>query len=167
MAESHSVYALHKKRDDIRRAIRGYEVLIQRAQRDLAHINATLKLFEATGKPSNFPSYVDLARVFRRGETTTICLDALRAEGSLDTRQLTLRVMRAKGLDENDTILRNAVSFRVIHVMRRHAAKRIVTTAGKRHCAFVWQLCTFMPSEGSYHLSESQGECAVGDKVGI
>lgn len=146
MAESHSVHALHKKRDDIRRAIRGYEILIQRAQRDLAHINAALKLFEATGNPSNFPSYVDLARVFRRGETTTICIDALRAEGPLDTRQLTLRVMRAKGLDENDTILRNAVSFRVIHVMRRHAAKRLVIPSEKRNRAFVWRPSGLLPN---------------------
>ncbi len=140
MAESHSIYALKQKQDDIRKAIRGYEVLIQRAQRDLAHINATLKLFEATGKPADFPSYVDLARVFRRGETTEICLEALRTEGTLDTRELTLRVMRSKGLDESDTILRNAVGFRVIHVMRRHAVRGMVVAIKKKNRAFVWRL---------------------------
>jgi hypothetical protein len=65
------------------------------AQADLAHVNATLRLFDCSGEPSDFPPYLDLTRIFRRGGTTALCMAALKAEGPLDTRELALRVMRA------------------------------------------------------------------------
>jgi hypothetical protein len=40
--------------------------------------------------------------VFRRGETTALCLAALAKEGPLDTRELTIRVMKAKRLNAAD-----------------------------------------------------------------
>jgi hypothetical protein len=118
MAETHSVHALKKKSDEIRAIIRKYEALLRRAQNDLAHVNAALKIFEATGKPEDYPSYVDLTRVFRRGETTNMCLEALRIEGALDTRDLTLRVMRSRGLDETDILLPELIFFRYWNALR-------------------------------------------------
>lgn len=139
MAESHSVHALHKKQDQIRAAICKYEALLRRAQQDLAHINAALYLFEAAGQPQDFPAYVDLSRVYRRGETTRLCLEALKT-GPLDTRELGLHVMRAKGLDESDSVLRNGVSFRVIHALSRSEKRGLVAKVGKAKRAFVWRL---------------------------
>jgi hypothetical protein len=66
---------------------------------------SVVRLFEATGKAADLPPYVDLNRVLRRGEVTKICLDALVKEGPLDTRQLAVRVNRAKGLSESDKVL--------------------------------------------------------------
>jgi hypothetical protein len=43
------------------------------------------------------PPYVDIHRCFRRGEVINLCKEAL-ASGPLNTRQLALRVMAAKGL---------------------------------------------------------------------
>jgi hypothetical protein len=142
MAETHSVHALRTKSDEIRAIIRKYEALLRRAQNDLAHVNAALKIFAATRKPEDYPSYVDLTRVFRRGETTNMCLEALRTEGALDTRALTLRVMRSRGLDETDTVLRNAVAFRVIHAMRRQAVRGIIVATAKKNRAFIWKIST-------------------------
>jgi hypothetical protein len=139
MAETHCVHALHKKRDRIVAAIRKYEALLLRAQHDLAHVNAALYLFTAAGEPRDYPSYMDLARVYKRGETTRICLEALKQEGPLDTRELTLRVMRVKGLDEADSVLRQGVAFRVIHALSRATMKRFITKEGKRNRAFVWR----------------------------
>jgi len=82
----------------------GRERLLREAEHDLAHINASLRLFEATGEAADLPPYVDLNRVLRRGETTKICIEALAKEGPLDTRQLALRVIRAKGLSESDKV---------------------------------------------------------------
>jgi hypothetical protein len=150
MAESHKVYALRKKQDEIRGVICRYEALLRRAQQDLAHINAALYLFEAAGRPADYPAYVDLSRVYKRGETTRICLEALKEEGPLDTRELGLRVMRAKGIDETDAILRNGVNFRVIHALSRLHKKRQIIRLGKTKRAFVWQInqshyCTNTP----------------------
>ena len=140
MAETHCVHALYTRRDKIVAAILKYEAQLLRAQHDLAHVNAALYLFTAAGEPKDYPSYVDLRRVYRRGETTRICLEALKAEGPLDTRELTLRVLRAKGLDETDAVLRNGVSFRVIHALSRLSVKEQVVKECKRKRAFVWRL---------------------------
>lgn len=109
---------LRTKRDRIRDTIAAYERRLRDAQADLAHVNATLRLFEATGAPSDFPPYLDLTRVFRRGETTTLCLAALKAEGPLDTRELTHRIMVAKGMDTEDKVLAKAVALRVVQTLR-------------------------------------------------
>jgi hypothetical protein len=87
MGEPIAVLALRKKRDEISGTIAHYERLLREAQHDLAHIKASLRLFEATGEAADLPPYVDLSRVLKRGETTKICMDALAAEGQLDMRQ--------------------------------------------------------------------------------
>ena len=97
---------LQNKRDRIRDTIAAYEARLNQAQADLAHVNAALRLFAATGEPEDFPPYIDLNRVFRRGETTQFCLKALRDHGPMDTRQLTLRLMESKGLATGDKVIR-------------------------------------------------------------
>ena len=96
MGEPIAVLALRRKRDQISGTIAHYERLLREAEHDLAHINASLRLFEATGEAADLPPYVDLNRILRRGETTKICMDALAKEGPLDTRQLAMRVSRAR-----------------------------------------------------------------------
>jgi hypothetical protein len=96
MGEPIAVLALRRKRDQISGTISRYERLLREAEHDLAHISASLRLFEATGEAADLPPYVDLNRALRRGETTKICMDALAKEGPLDTRQLALRVTGKK-----------------------------------------------------------------------
>jgi hypothetical protein len=86
MALPLSVSMLRRKRDQIRDAIAAYEAKLREFQADLAHVLATLRLFEAGGEPADFPAYVDLNRVFRRGETTAFCMAEIEAHGPLDTR---------------------------------------------------------------------------------
>ena len=90
----------------------------------MAHVIAALRLFAATGEPADFPPYVDLNRVLRRGETTKLCFEALAAEGPMDTRQLTERVMKAKGLDFGDKVLAQAISLRVVQTLRVRAIRK-------------------------------------------
>ena len=113
---------------------------VPEAQHDLAHVNATLRLFAATGEPADFPPYIDLTRVFKRGETTAFCFERLKAEGALDTRELTLRLMRHKGLDETDKVLWNSVSLRIVQTMRVHAKRRRLDGSIRRKGVIVWRL---------------------------
>lgn len=131
---------LRKKRDQIRDAVAAYEMRLREAQADLAHVNATLRLFEASGDPADFPSYVDLNRVLRRGETTSICMAALEAEGPLDTRELTLRVMRAKGLEEGDKVLAQALALRIVQTLRMRAKRGKVDGTERRKGVCVWRI---------------------------
>jgi len=115
MAEPIAVLALRRKCDEISGTIAHYERLLRKAQHDLAHVNASLRLFEATGEAADLPPYVDLNRVLKRGETTKICMDALAVEGPLDTRQLALRVIRPKGLSESAVLWRKRPKLLLSH----------------------------------------------------
>jgi hypothetical protein len=123
MGEPIVILALRRKRDRIEGAIAGYERKIKEAQADLAHVTASLRLFELSGDPAEFPAYIDLNRILRRGEITSLCMAALRAEGPLDTRELTHRVMAAKGLNADDRVLAQAISLRIVQTLRMKARR--------------------------------------------
>ena len=140
MGEPNTVLALRKKRDEISGVIAHYERLLREAQHNLAHINASLRLFEATLEAQDLPPYVDLNRVLRRGETTKICMDALAAEGPLDTRQLAFRVIRAKGLSESDKVLAQTVALRVVQTLWMRARRNKVDCITKTKGVCVWRI---------------------------
>ena len=140
MAESQTLMVLRRKRDDIERAITSYEKEIAKARRDLAHVNATLRMFESPNERTEFPVYVDTLRLFRRGEIVTICKAALAEEGPLDTRELALRVIRAKGLDEADNVLRTSLALRIVQAMTLQRKRGTVKSPGKRRGVCVWGL---------------------------
>ena len=124
MAIPLSVFMLRRKRNEIRDAIANYEAKLREARADLAHVLATLRMFEASGEPADFTPYFDLNRVFQRGETTEFCMATLAAEGPLDTRQLTERLMKAKGLDPSDKVLGQAIALRIVQSLRIKAKRR-------------------------------------------
>jgi hypothetical protein len=140
MGEPIAVLALRRKRDEISGTIAHYERLLREAEHDLAHVNSALRLFEATGEAADLPPYVDLNRVLRRGETTKICMEALAAEGPLDTRQLALRVIRAKGLSESDKVLAQTVALRVVQTLRLRARRGKVESVTRTKGVCVWRI---------------------------
>lgn len=71
--------------------------------------------------------------VFKRGEAYRICQAALaEAPEGLDTRELALVVIRAKSMDESDTVLRKAIGFRIVQAMRMQEKRGCIAGAGKR-----------------------------------
>jgi hypothetical protein len=141
MGEPIVILALRRKRDRIESAIAGYERKIKEAQADLAHVTGSLRLFELSGDPADFPAYIDLNRILRRGEITRLCLSALQAEGPLDTRQLTHRVMAAKGLNADDKVLAKAISLRIVQTLRIKALRGgPLDGSERRKGACLWRL---------------------------
>jgi len=138
MGEPIVILALRRKRDRIEGAIASYERKIKEAQADLAHVTASLRLFELSGDPSEFPAYIDLNRILRRGETTRLCIAALQAEGPLDTRELAHRVMAAKGLNSDDRVLAQAIALRIVQTLRLKRTKLDGTE--KRKGVSLWKL---------------------------
>lgn len=117
MAEIHTVTTLRSKRAEIIAATSNYEKRLAQARADLAHITAAITIFEASGDVEDIPPYVDIHRRFKRSEAMNLCKEAL-ASGPLNTRQLALKVMAAKGLDTGDKVLPKAVAGRLIHALR-------------------------------------------------
>ena len=113
---------------------------MREAEHDLAHVNAALRLFEVTGEAQDLPPYVDLNRLLKRGETTKICMDAPTSEGPLDTRQLALRIIRAKGLTESDKVLAQSIALRIVQTLRMRARRNKVECVTKTKGVCVWRI---------------------------
>ncbi|MDQ6867901.1 MAG: hypothetical protein M3178_05705 [Pseudomonadota bacterium] len=143
MAEPQIVNTLRSKRDELERIISSYEATATAAKRDLMHVNATMELFERDGASTAYPSRMSIAHMFKRGELFALCNAALaEATKGLDTRELAPAVIRAKGMDETDAVLRKAIGFRIIQAMLRQEARGLVTGAVKRKGVRVWRQVT-------------------------
>ena len=91
---------------------------------------------------ADLPPYVDLNRVLRRGETTAICMAALEKEGPLDTRQLAMRVIRAKGFSETDKVLAQTIALRVVQTLRMRARRGKVESVTRTKGVCIWRIPT-------------------------
>jgi hypothetical protein len=134
------VTTLRSKRDAIEQTIAAYRKKIEAARRDLAHVNATLRMFESPEGRTQFPVYMDTLRLFRRGEIVAICKAALANEGPLDTRELALRVIHSKGLDGEDSVLRKSIAFRIVQALRLQAKRGEICALPKRKGVRLWQV---------------------------
>ncbi|TAK48524.1 MAG: hypothetical protein EPO23_07820 [Xanthobacteraceae bacterium] len=129
---------LRTKRDEIIASIRLYERQLEQARADLAHINAAIRIFEASGDAKDMPRYVDVHRLFKRGEPMELCKAAL-AGGPKTTRELALYVMQAKGLDTDDKVLAKGIGSRLIHALRMQASRGKIVQDGKSRGVSVWR----------------------------
>lgn len=139
MPEIRTVTTLKRKRSEISASIRLYEKQLAQARSDLAHITAAIRIFDASGKPSDIARYVDTYRMFKRGEPWAICQAAL-ASGPHDTRELSLELMKAKGMDTADTVLAKGLTNRLVHSLRMQEKRGRVKREGKRKGVTVWRL---------------------------
>ena len=140
MTDPQIIVTLTRKRNQIEATIAAYEKKIEAAKRDLAHVNATIAMFEAPEGRTQFPVYMDTLRLFKRGEIVSLCKAALIKEGAQDTRQLALYVIEAKGLNGEDAVLRRSIAFRVVQAMRLQAKRDMVKQLPKRKGVSMWRL---------------------------
>jgi hypothetical protein len=73
MADPQILTTLRRKQSDIESAIVAYEKRIEEARRDLSAINAAIRLFSVETGAENVASYMDIYRLFKRGEQIAIC----------------------------------------------------------------------------------------------
>ena len=139
MSEPNVVLTLRRKRDEIEGAMLAYEKRLEAARRDLAHVAATLQLFEAATDPEAVKPYQDVHRLFRRGEIVALCKSALAERGPLDTRELSHAVMAAKGFAP-DNELRKTIAFKIVQALTMQAKRGGVVRGEKRGGVRVWRL---------------------------
>lgn len=141
MADPHILTTLSAKREEIERYVARIEKQLAAARHDLAHVNATIRLFEMNGETTQFPVYVQLKRMFAKGELPRLCREAIEAspEGQLDTRQLCTAVMLAKGWDGTDKALAVSVSYRITNVIGTAARTGKFQRAGRRAGVNIWR----------------------------
>ncbi len=140
MAEIRTVTTLTSKRDQIEPAIVDYERQLAQARADLAHINAAIAIFAATGDREDMQAYVDIHRIWKRGELITLCKRFLESEGPLDTPQLAARAVKASGLPDGDKVLLKTVTLKIVQAMRQQHLRGTIRDKGKRAGRRVWAL---------------------------
>jgi hypothetical protein len=139
MAEIRTVTTLRRKRDEIEASIANYEAKLAQARADLAHINAAITIFEASGDASTLACYVDLHRLFKYGETTSMCKAAL-ASGPKNTREIAAYIIGCKGLDAGDKVLAKTIAKGIIHALRQQSRAGAIIGLGKQKAARIWRL---------------------------
>ncbi|MGC1779062.1 MAG: hypothetical protein WBB34_14040 [Xanthobacteraceae bacterium] len=139
MIESRTAETLRNKRNDIARSIDEYEKRLAQARADLAHIDAAIAIFAISGDAIAITPYVDIHRLFKRGEMVAICREALKT-GPKNTRELSALILEAKGLSAGDKVLAKAISYRLIHALRIQARTGKLVGIGRYKAARVWRL---------------------------
>jgi len=139
MIESRTAETLRNKRGEIARSIDSYEKKLAQARADLAHIDAAIAIFATGGDALAVTPYVDIHRLFKRGEMVAICRDAMKT-GPKNTRELSALILEAKGLDAGDRVLAKAISYKLIHALRIQARTGKMVGVGRYKAARIWRL---------------------------
>lgn len=136
MGEPLVIQTLKDKRAEILGRISAYEAQIAQARHDLAHVNATIRLFTEPEKQR--ARYMVSHGFFKKGEIADICARHLGADGEMTTRQLAERVMAERKLDSSDAALRNSVVFKIVQALRHAKHRKLVRMVEKRKGMCVW-----------------------------
>ena len=136
MTELLVVQSLKDKRAEIHGRITAYQAQIEQAKHDLAHINASIRLF--TDPDQQRARYMVSHGFFKKGEIADICVNHLGVDGTLTTRELAERVMVERNLDASDVTLRNSVVFKVVQALRHAARRKLVRMIEKRKGVCLW-----------------------------
>lgn len=140
MSDPQVINTLRAKAENLAGYIAKLEADIEQARADLAHVNATIHLFEAPEAGTPYPMHYNLDRLFRRREIGELCHKAL-AEGPKDTRQLAEWIIAEKGFPGADRHLRTSIAYRIVQALRMQEKRGgKIERLGKRGNALVWTL---------------------------
>ena len=142
MAESHVVSALTNKRAEIAGMIARAQQQIGRFRADLAHVDATIRLFAPAMEPETIPAkrirQSDLR--FEPGGLSRRVLDALRRAGApIRAPDLVRAVMIDNGLDPADRADFAHVQWKVRDTLKRLSKRGLVASDGAGH-GVLWRI---------------------------
>ena len=124
MAQSIIIHALTEKRAEVSGRIHDLEERTRQARADLAHIDATLLLFDPDAKPAAIRARLPAkgrSSLFANGEISRRCREAIRdARGEPVAAESVVRQAIAdKGLDPEDKALRQDLMRRFLWALHR------------------------------------------------
>jgi len=122
MAELHVVSALRNKRAELAGIVRQLEQQLAQQRTNLAHLDATMQLFDPDIRPQEIHPKRQRARSawFRQGECLRLIYDQLRdAPRPVATRELAERIMRGKAIPATDDHRRELIQKTVLGSLNR------------------------------------------------
>ena len=134
MGEPHVISALSNKRAELAGIVNQLERQLGQQQANLAHLDATMRLFDPDIRPNRIRAKQQRTRSawFRPGECLRLIYDELRgAPRPMTTRELAERIMAVKAMPMEDDRQRELVQKTILGSLNR--AKETITrseTAG-------------------------------------
>ena len=122
MAEPHVIGALRNKRAELAGTLRQLEQQLVQQRANLAHLDATMRLFDPDIRPKDIRPKQSRARNawFRPGECLRLIYDELReATQPVTTRELAERIMRVKAIPAADNHRRERVQKTLLASLNR------------------------------------------------
>jgi hypothetical protein len=122
MSEPHVIGALRRKRSELGGVVNQLEQRLVKHRADLAHLDATMRLFDPAIRPQEIRPRQQRARSvwFRPGECLRLIYDELRdAPQPVTTRELAVRLMRVKAMPTNDDRCRELIQKTILGSLNR------------------------------------------------
>jgi hypothetical protein len=122
MAELHVIGALRNKRAELDGILRQLEQQLAQQRANLAHVDATMRLFDPDIRPKDIRPKQPRERNawFRQGECLRLIYDQLReATQPVTTRELAERIMRVKAIPPADDQRRERVQKTLLASLNR------------------------------------------------
>jgi hypothetical protein len=122
MAELHVIGALRNKRAELAGILRRLEQQLVQQRANLAHVDATMRLFDPDIRPNDIRPKLPRERNawFRQGECLRLVYDELReASQPMTTRQLAEQIMRVKAIPAADDQRRERVQKTLLASLNR------------------------------------------------
>jgi hypothetical protein len=122
MAELHVIGALRNKRAELAGILRQLEQQLVQQRANLAHVDATMRLFDPDIRPNDIRPKLPRERNawFRQGECLRLVYDELReATQPMTTRQLAEQIMRVKAIPAADDQRRERVQKTLLASLNR------------------------------------------------
>jgi hypothetical protein len=122
MAEPHVIGALRNKRAELAGMLRQLEQQLAQQRANLAHVDATMRLFDPDMRPKDIRPKQPRTRNawFRQGECLRLIYDELReATQPMTTRELAERIMRLKAIPAPDDQRRERVQKTLLASLNR------------------------------------------------
>ena len=122
MAELHVIGALRNKQAELAGILRQLEQQLVQQRANLAHVDATMRLFDPDIRPNDIRPKLPRERNawFRQGECLRLIYDELReATQPVTTRELAERIMRLKAIPPADDQRRERVQKTLLASLNR------------------------------------------------
>ncbi len=140
MTETHVVSALRLKRGELAGRIDALQDQLREAMIDVDHVDSTLRLFDPDIDLDEIrPKPLPPRHHAFKGQVTRAILAMLRAEGAMDAKAITLRLMAERELNLSDKGLVKAMQKRIGAALRNLRDRTLVrSTQGK--AMLIWEI---------------------------
>ena len=141
MADPHVVTTLRDKRAELAGKIDALQDQLREAMIAVDHVDCTLRMFAPDIDLDEIrPKPLPPRHHAFKGHVTRAILAMLRADGAMDAKAITIRLMAERELNPNDKTLAKAMQKRIGAALRNLRERQLVTSSQAAGGMLLWAL---------------------------